>query len=210
MAVNETIVTGRKFRKCIDAATKAWQRISFWTKSSDVEFEDGKNAETKLGAIDGITDSLEDTSSRMAASAKAVSTLNNNLGGYSFGETADGKPGYRKPGADTVIPFKSGIINLGTGISFNVSTYDGYKNLTTNNFFIEYNSAIASSSGDNGFLKDQVGSTYHWPSYSISPYKSYNSATGVLTAYIDVSTSITPRICGTKTEKHKVTAYLIP
>ena len=88
MAVNETIVTGRKFRKCIDAATKAWQRISFWTKSSDVEFEDGKNAETKLGAIDGITDSLEDTSSRMAASAKAVSTLNNNLGGYSYGETA--------------------------------------------------------------------------------------------------------------------------
>lgn len=81
MAVNETIVTGRKFRKCIDAASKAWQRISFWTKSSDVEFEDGKNAETKLGAIDGITDSLEDTSSRMAASAKAVSTLNNNLGG---------------------------------------------------------------------------------------------------------------------------------
>lgn len=79
MAVNETIVTGRKFRKCIDAATKAWQRISFWTKSSDVEFEDGKNAETKLGAIDGITDSLENTSSRMAASAKAVSTLNNNL-----------------------------------------------------------------------------------------------------------------------------------
>lgn len=42
MAVNETIVTGRKFRKCIDAASKAWQRISFWTKSSDVEFEDGK------------------------------------------------------------------------------------------------------------------------------------------------------------------------
>ncbi len=109
MAVNETIVTGRKFRKCIDAATKAWQRISFWTKSSDVEFEDGKNAETKLGAIDGITDSLENTSSRMAASAKAVSTLNNNLGGYSFGETADGKPGYRKPGADTVIPFSNGF-----------------------------------------------------------------------------------------------------
>lgn len=34
--------------------------------------------------------------------------LNNNLGGYSFGETDDGHPGFRKPGADTVIPFKSG------------------------------------------------------------------------------------------------------
>lgn len=148
MAVNETIVTGRKFRKCIDAATKAWQRISFWTKSSDVEFEDGKNAETKLGAIDGITDSLEDTSSRMAASAKAVSTLNNNLGGYSFGETADGKPGYRKPGADTVIPFSSAYtyktVNLGTykairdGVAYlffwsyaSTGTYDGIIFTTT-------------------------------------------------------------------------------
>ncbi len=99
MAVNETIVTGRKFRKCIDAATKAWQRISFWTKSSDVEFEDGKNAETKLGAIDGITDSLEDTSSRMAASAKAVSTLNNNLGGCQL--TQEGEDFYIV-GADSV------------------------------------------------------------------------------------------------------------
>lgn len=107
MAINETIVTGRKFRKCIDAATKAWQRISFWTKSSDVEFEDGKNAETKLGAIDGITDSLEDTSSRMAASAKAVSTLNNNLGGLSFYEDATGK---YVVGADSV-PKKLGSGN---------------------------------------------------------------------------------------------------
>ena len=37
-----------------------------------------------------------------------VNKLNNNLGGYSFGETADGKPGYRKPDADTVFPFSSG------------------------------------------------------------------------------------------------------
>ena len=109
-----------------------------------------------------------------------------------------------------MIPFKSGISNLGAGISFDVSMYDGYKNFTNNNFVIEYNSAIASSSGDNGFLKDQVGSTYHWPSYSVNPYKSYNSTTGILTAYINVSTSITPKICGTKTEKHQVTAYLIP
>lgn len=32
--------------------------------------------------------------------------LNNNLGGYSFGTTAEGQPGYRKPGADTVTPFR--------------------------------------------------------------------------------------------------------
>ncbi len=43
------------------------------------------------------------------ASAVVVGEVINNLGGYSFGETADGKPGYRKPGADTVIPFSNGF-----------------------------------------------------------------------------------------------------
>jgi len=79
MAVNEQIVTGRKWRKLIDEANKIGQRISFWTKASDVEFNDAKTAETKVGAIDGITDSLVSTSSRIAASAKALSQLNNNL-----------------------------------------------------------------------------------------------------------------------------------
>ncbi len=32
---------------------------------------------------------------------------NDNLGGYSFGETPDGKPGFRNPGADTVTPFSN-------------------------------------------------------------------------------------------------------
>ena len=76
MAINETIVTGRKLRKCINAATKQWQRFSIWSKASDTEFNDGKTAETKVGAIDGITDSLASTSSRVAASAKALNTIN--------------------------------------------------------------------------------------------------------------------------------------
>lgn len=108
MAVNEQIVTGRKFRKLVDEATKAWQRISFWTKAVDVEFNDSKTAETKLGAIDGITDSLASTSSRIAASAKAVSTLNNNLGGLSFYEDASGK---YVVGADSV-PKKLGSATI--------------------------------------------------------------------------------------------------
>ena len=74
MAINETIVTGRKYRRCVDAATKAWQRISFWTKSTDVEFEDGKNAEEKIGAIDAT-----------------VNQLNNSLGGnvLTYNESED-------------------------------------------------------------------------------------------------------------------------
>ena len=51
MAINETVVTGRKFRKLIDETTKLWQRISFWTKASDVEFDDGKTAEEKIGNL---------------------------------------------------------------------------------------------------------------------------------------------------------------
>lgn len=140
MAVNETIVTGRKFRKCIDAASKAWQRISFWTKSSDVEFEDGKNAETKLGAIDGITDSLEDTSSRMAASAKAVSTLNNNLGGCQLAQEGND---FYIVGADSVRKkLGSGkVVLLGTVTStktFDLSTYDGYEKFELNKNILGY------------------------------------------------------------------------
>ena len=79
MAVNEQIVTGRKFRKLVDGAAKLWERISFWKKASDVEFDDGNNFEIKLGAINGITDSLTSTSSNVVASAAAIKTLNDKI-----------------------------------------------------------------------------------------------------------------------------------
>ncbi len=79
MAVNEQIVTGRKFRKLIDEVNKIWQRISFWHKASDCEFDDGKDAETKLGAINGITDSLTSDASNIVASAAAVKALNDKI-----------------------------------------------------------------------------------------------------------------------------------
>ncbi len=182
MAVNETIVTGRKFRKCIDAATKAWQRISFWTKSSDVEFEDGKNAETKLGAIDGITDSLEDTSSRLAASAKAVSTLNNNLGGLSFGIDGDGNYGYYRADG-SLIPFKStSIYYLGTALSFNIKDLlpnVDYSSLTSDNFIIQ----TTGSSGGSVATKETKNAEHininaHPPAISF-PSISYNASTGI-------------------------------
>lgn len=107
MAVNEQIVTGRKFRKLVDEATKLWQRISFWTKASDVEFNDGSTAETKMGAINGITDSLASTSSNVAASAKALNQLNNKLAQVRTYVGADGKlHSVDGNGADTVLPFK--------------------------------------------------------------------------------------------------------
>ncbi len=79
MAINEQIVTGRKFRRLKNEETKLWERLSIWTKAVDVEFNDGKNAETKAGAINGITDSLTSTSSNIVASAKAIKTLNDKI-----------------------------------------------------------------------------------------------------------------------------------
>lgn len=87
MAVNETIVTGRYFRRCTDAANKVWQRISFWHKASDCEFDDGQTAQTKVGAIKGITTSTSVTETGYAADMTTVKNLqtqidelNSNLG----------------------------------------------------------------------------------------------------------------------------------
>lgn len=79
MAINEQIVKNRKFRKCIDAANKVWLRISFWTAAGDVEFEDGQTLEQKIGAISGITDSLDSDNERAALSARAGKILNGKI-----------------------------------------------------------------------------------------------------------------------------------
>ena len=115
MAVNETIVTGRKFRKLVDSANKSWQRISFWHKASDCEFDDGKTAQTKVGAISGITSDLSGESENVAASIKCVNSLNNSLKANSkhfYFDYKNGKYGFNTDsnrGADTFFPFNSGI-----------------------------------------------------------------------------------------------------
>ncbi len=73
--VNEVIVTGRVKRRLIDKAAKLWQRLSYWTKASDVEFNDGKTAEEKLGNINGISSDIDEESDNLAASMKVVSML---------------------------------------------------------------------------------------------------------------------------------------
>ena len=104
----EVVKTGKIYRILADETNKLWHKISFWSKASDTEFNDGKNAETKLGAISGITDSLSATSSNVAASAKAVNTLNSN---FAYDANGDICGYYKKSeGADTVYPFKSDLI----------------------------------------------------------------------------------------------------
>lgn len=45
--VEEVKVTGRKYR-IWDAVNNIWKRISYWTKATDVEFNDGTNLEDKI------------------------------------------------------------------------------------------------------------------------------------------------------------------
>ena len=96
----------KKFKKYI-LTSSGFQLVYHWTKANTLEFDDGKTAQDKLGAIDGISSSRESNSDKIAASTALVSELNSDLGGCQFGITSDGLPGYKKVGADTVYPFKN-------------------------------------------------------------------------------------------------------
>ncbi|MFQ9637758.1 MAG: hypothetical protein ACLR0F_14035 [Eisenbergiella sp.] len=86
-----SIVSGyKKFKKYI-LTSSGFQLVSHWTKANTLEFDDGKTAQAKLGAIDGISSSRESNSDKIAASTALVSELNSDLGGLSFYEDATGK-----------------------------------------------------------------------------------------------------------------------
>lgn len=91
--VNEVIVTGRAERMLIDKASKLWQRISKWTHATDVEFEDGKTAQEKVGNINGIATDLCGRND-IAASISAVNIVNEELkyriGGFRIYRGEDG------------------------------------------------------------------------------------------------------------------------
>lgn len=78
MAVSEKKVTG-KFYRIWSTADKLWHRISFWTHANDVEFNDGKTAQTKVGAIKGITTSTNTHETGYAADATTITTLNQSV-----------------------------------------------------------------------------------------------------------------------------------
>lgn len=79
-----SIVSGyKKFKKYI-LTSSGFQLVSHWTNANTLQFDDGKTAQAKLGAIDGISSSKDSSSEKIAASTKLVSELNSNLGGYQF------------------------------------------------------------------------------------------------------------------------------
>ena len=112
-----SILSGyKKFKKYIKTSS-GFQLQSLWSNANTVEADDGKNMETKVGAINGITSSTTANSTDIAASANLVNTrcneLSNNLGGLSFGQDADGNWGFKIGGADPVVPFKSSKVAMG-------------------------------------------------------------------------------------------------
>lgn len=70
--------TGKSYN-IFDKINNVWNKISFWHKASDCEFDDGKTAQTKLGAINGITSDLTGEAEDIAASIKCVNQLNSSL-----------------------------------------------------------------------------------------------------------------------------------
>ena len=79
MAINETWVTGKKYRVMAEPASKKWNIFSFLSKAQDTIFDDGKNAQQKLGNINGITDDPNVDDSNIAVSSKALNTLNKTI-----------------------------------------------------------------------------------------------------------------------------------
>lgn len=123
--MSEQIVTGKKYRILTDVAQKIWQRVSFWTKASDVEFNDGNDAESKIGAFKGITTSTNVETTGFAADATVTTELYRNLTANSYNfvfDYQDGKYGYNTDpnrGADTFVPFSSAGYSIPTTMSIN-------------------------------------------------------------------------------------------
>ena len=67
-----------KFKRYV-LTDSGYKLCSQWTSSNTVHFDDDKTAQTKLGAIDGITDSLTATSSNVALSSKAGNNLQSQI-----------------------------------------------------------------------------------------------------------------------------------
>ncbi len=116
------ITSGEKMKTAMGKVAKAISAFinHLFTHASDelsghVKLSDAyENALENGAAADGMGASQK-------ALADAYSALNSqfsdSLGGLTFGMDAEGNPGYRKAGADTVTPFKrGGVVTLGSGV----------------------------------------------------------------------------------------------
>ena len=75
MPISESILTGRKYRVW-DAANSIWKRLSFWTKASDVEMNDGSTVESTIGNIIGNLTASDDLVFKFTKSGSQYGYLN--------------------------------------------------------------------------------------------------------------------------------------
>ena len=108
------IVSGYQKMKDYIKQSSGYKLLSRWANANTVECDDAQTVQSKVGGITGISSSLTANSSTQAASTNLtnqlyqnISSIDSDLGGCRFGYTADGLPGYKKEGADTVYPFSS-------------------------------------------------------------------------------------------------------
>lgn len=101
-----SILSGYKKVKNYIETGSGKKLLSRWTSSNTVEFEDGKTAQTKVGAIKGITTSTNTKETGYAADATTVAALNQSLGNL---KTEFNKSNSIKISAGTIIKLvKSG------------------------------------------------------------------------------------------------------
>ncbi len=121
-------------------------------------------------------------------SADGFIQINSNISGIRTYVGTDGKIHFVDgAGADTVLNFSTApkIINLGTGTSFNVSSYNGYQKFTNSNFFI-----IPESIGNFSIADTQMGGgSANTTSITLPISKSYNAQNGVLTCSAQLNLS---------------------
>lgn len=135
----ETTSIGHFYNRCVDAVNNLFDTMSFWTHSKDVEFVDGKTAETKVGAINGITSDISGEADDIAASIKCVNQLNSSLGGVAFGVDSNGNRGYYDASGKFV-----NFIDGDGGFIIGVADITNFKN-TNRGFIINQNTAITLS-----------------------------------------------------------------
>lgn len=144
-----SILSGYKKVKNYIETGSGKKLLSRWTSSNTVEFEDRKTAQTKVGAIKGITTSTSATETGYAADATTVAALNQSLGnmhlvhlesqqikgtGYSF----------------SYIGYKTGYRLINVIVNYNTSSKGNYRVNTiqyddTNKVYVVYlNQTLAS------------------------------------------------------------------
>ena len=100
-----SILTGYTKVKNRILTSEGFKLLSRWTSSNSLEFNDGSTAETKVGAINGISSSSTATAANIASSIGFVNqSFGTKLGGCSFKIEGDGAYVTYTPagGADSV------------------------------------------------------------------------------------------------------------